>query len=163
MLLAICTRYTGDRHHAQDALQETFVNVFKYIHTYNGKGSLEGWLKRIAVNCSLTYKRKIRPIHFADDSELERSATATVPDVYSTLGKAEIMDLLQELPQSYFLVFNLSIIEGYNHTEIGEMLDITSSTSRSTLSRARSRLIEIMQSRAHRYHTMPQSIKYPSH
>lgn len=154
-------RYSNDRHHAQDALQETFANVFKYLHTYNGAGSFEGWLKRIAVNCSLTYHRKIKPIHFADDSEMERRSKATVPEIYGELGKEEILKLLKELPESYYMVFNLSVIEGYNHTEIGEMLGISASTSRSTLSRARARLIEIMQKKAHVYHDVHHSIQYP--
>lgn len=147
-LMAICMRYTNDRSHAEDALQETFVNVFKYIKSYKGTGSFEGWLKRIAVNCSITFQKKIRPIHFADEMEMERVSQAQIPDVYSTLGKQDIMELIHQLPQSYKVVFTLNIIEGYNHNEIGEMLNISASTSRATLSRARAKLIEYMQATA---------------
>lgn len=144
-LMAICIRYTKDRNHAQDALQETFVNVFKYINSYKGNGSFEGWLKRIAVNCSITFQKKIRPIHFADEMEMDRVSQAQIPDIYSTLGKEDILKLLDRLPKSYHVVFNLNVIEGYNHQEIGDILNITASTSRATLSRARAKLIEIMQ------------------
>ena len=151
-LLAICRRYTGgDNHHAQDALQETFINIFKYLHTYNSSGSFEGWIKRIAVNCCLTFQRKIRPIHFAEESEMERITETVIPDVYSSLGKEALLDLIKELPESYYLVFNLYVIEGYDHSEIGKMLDISASTSRSTLSRARAKLIDTMQRRTEQY------------
>ena len=158
-LMAICLRYTKDRNLAQDALQETFVNVFKYIHSYKGNGSFEGWLKRIAVNCSITFQKKIRPIHFADEMEMDRVSQAQIPDIYSTLGKEDILKLLDRLPKSYNMVFNLSVIEGYNHQEIGDILNISASTSRATLSRARAKLIEIMQEegrkQAHRLMSFP--------
>lgn len=157
-LMAICIRYTKDRSLAEDALQETFINVFKYINSYQFKGSFEGWLKRIAVNCSITFQKKIRPIHFADETVMENISEAQVPEVYGTLGRDELLKLIDKLPKSYHVVFNLNIIEGYNHAEIGEMLNITASTSRATLSRARAKLIEIMQAESkssHRLRTFP--------
>ncbi|MBT8450035.1 MAG: sigma-70 family RNA polymerase sigma factor [Gammaproteobacteria bacterium] len=148
-LMSICLRYAnGDRSVAKDALQETFINVFKYMNSYKGKGSFEGWLKRIAVNCSISFHKKVRPIHFADQSELDGTNNAVIPDIYSRLAKEDILALIQELPQSFRLVFQLNVIEGYNHREIGEMLDITPSTSRATLSRARAKLIELLQQQA---------------
>ena len=63
-LLALCMRYTSDKELAKDALQECFINVFKYIHKYEGKGSFEGWIKRIAVTCTLTIHKKYHQIYF---------------------------------------------------------------------------------------------------
>ena len=144
-LMAICRRYTKDPASAQDALQETFINVFKYINSYSGKGSFEGWLKRIAVNCSLAFAKKVHPVYFVDESPNSDMQMSEVPDVYSSLGKEEIMKLLKRLPESLFIVFNLVVIEGYNHREVGEMLGITEGSSRGSLSRARSKLIDILQ------------------
>lgn len=144
-LMAICCRYTHDPASAQDALQETFINVFKYLHTYTGKGSFEGWLKRIAVNCSLAFVKKIHPVYFAEENSEDALQMSEVPDVYSQLGKEEILTLMKRLPESLFIVFNLIVIEGYNHKEVGEMLGITEGSSRGSLSRARARLIDIVQ------------------
>ena len=144
--MAICRRYTKDPASAQDALQETFINVFKYINTYSGKGSFEGWMKRIAVNCSLAFAKKVHPVYFVDESPQQDFEMSEVPDVYSKLGKEEIMKLLKRLPESLYIVFNMVIIEGYNHREVGEMLGITEGSSRGSLSRARAKLIEILQS-----------------
>jgi len=145
VLMAICYRYTKDRVVAQDALQETFINTFKYLDSYNGKGSFDGWIKRIAVNCSLTFMKKLRAAHYADEIDDRVHTKAAVPEVYSTLGKEQILQLLEELPHSMYTIFNLIIIEGYNHSDVSNMLDISERTSRATLSRARARLIQIMQ------------------
>jgi RNA polymerase sigma factor (sigma-70 family) len=144
-LMAVCMRYVGNRDMAQDALQDTFVNVFKYIHSYSGEGSFEGWLRRIAANCSLNFIKVLKHHMTEDDGIIDTNTFAEVPDIYSQLGHEEIMHLLGKLPQSFNLVFNLYIIEGYNHAEIAHMLHISESTSRSTLCKARNRLIEIMQ------------------
>ena len=144
--MAICRRYTKDSASAQDALQETFINVFKYLHTYSGKGSFEGWMKRIAVNCSLAFAKKVHPVYFVDDTPASDYEMSEVPDAYSNLGKEEIMRLLKRLPESLYIVFNLVVIEGYNHREVGEMLGITEGSSRGSLSRARAKLIDILNS-----------------
>ncbi|MBP6396529.1 MAG: RNA polymerase sigma factor [Saprospiraceae bacterium] len=144
-LMALCMRYTHDRDLAKDALQETFINAFKYIHSYSGSGSIEGWLRRIAVNCSLKTIKTMYEIHTLEETAIDTNAFAEVPDVYSTMGKDDIMALLTRLPHSQYVIFNLNIIEGYNHGEIAQMLNITESTSRSTLCKARNRLVEILQ------------------
>ena len=144
-------RYLKDPFTAQDVLQETFINVFKYAGTYQHQGSFEGWLKRIAVNCSLTWIKKHKRMHFdtigpAEDQDLKTE----IPDAYANLGYEAIMALLDKLPQSFAAVFNLYVVEGYSHEEIGEMLQISASTSRAALSRARSRLIDLLQAEAAR-------------
>ncbi|MBK9734048.1 MAG: sigma-70 family RNA polymerase sigma factor [Saprospiraceae bacterium] len=143
-LLALCLRYTSDRELAKDALQECFINAFKYLYTFQGKGSFEGWLKRIAVTCTLTLHKKYHRVYFNEEGDADVNMIATIPDIYSTLGKEEIMSLLKELPESQYLVFNLYVIEGYVHGEIAEMLGINESTSRSALCKARTKLIELI-------------------
>jgi len=115
------------------------------LNSYNGSGSFDGWIKRIAVNCSLTFKKKLRATHYAEEIDDRVHHQAEVPDVYGKMNKDEIIALLSELPHSMYTIFNLCIIEGYNHRDVSEMLGISERTSRATLSRARARLIEIMQ------------------
>jgi RNA polymerase sigma-70 factor (ECF subfamily) len=143
-LMAICMRYTKNKDLANDALQETFISALKYINSYSGSGSFEGWLKRIAVNSSLTFIKNLKAHTWSDESVIDTNAFAEVPDIYSTIGKEEILSLLNKLPYSQFVVFNLSVVEGYNHSEISDMLGITESTSRATLCKARNRLVEIL-------------------
>ncbi len=143
-LLAICQRYCRERGLAHDALQETFINTFKYINSYSGTGSFEGWLKRIAVNASIQLLKKYKPFDFKEDQQFENFIDAQVPEVNSALNTQEILALVGNLPKSLQMVFNLYVVEGYSHKEIGGMLNITSSTSRSHLTKARVRMIEML-------------------
>lgn len=143
-LLSLCARYTSDRESAKDALQECFLNTFRFIHTYEGKGSFEGWLKRIAVTSAITHEKKYRKIYFENIIEDASWSYAEVPDVYSKLGKDEIMRILKKLPESLYLVFNLYVVEGYQHHEIADLLHITESTSRAALCKARNRLADMI-------------------
>jgi len=147
VLLAICRRYSRDSESANDALQESFINIFKYIKSYNGSGSFEGWMKKIAVNCSISFQKKNFKVHFEPDILHDSSSHCEVPDVYSKLGREEILSLLSELPKALFVVFNMHVVEGYSHKEISDMLAISEGTSRASLSRARARLISIIEQR----------------
>jgi RNA polymerase sigma-70 factor (ECF subfamily) len=143
-LLSLCSRYTADRELAKDALQECFINAFKYMNSYEGKGSFEGWLRRIAVTSSLTLNKKYQKVYFVEESDADHFQNATVPDVYSEMGCEEIMILLKKLPESLYLVFNLYVVEGFVHAEISDLLGITESTSRAALSKARTRLVKLI-------------------
>lgn len=143
-LLSLCIRYTAERESARDALQECFLNAFRFINTYEGKGSFEGWLKRIAVTSAVTHQKKFGKIFFENYDDEASWTYAEVPDIYSKMGKDEIMSLLKRLPESLYLVFNLYIVEGYQHNEIAELLNISESTSRSALCKARNRLTELI-------------------
>lgn len=143
-LLALCMRYTTDKELAKDALQECFINAFKYIHKYEGKGSFEGWIKRIAVTCTLTIHKKYHQIYFVEENVADQYSQTNIPDIYSELGVEDIMALLKKLPESLYLVFNLNVVEGFNHGEISEMLGITESTSRAALCKARNKLVELI-------------------
>lgn len=148
ILLSICRRYSRDSDSAHDSLQESFINIFKYIQSYKGAGSFEGWMKRIAVNCSISFQKKHHKVYYETDMLHDSSAHCEIPDVYSTLGKEDILDLLNELPKSLYLVFNMHVVEGYSHKEISDLLGISEGTSRASLSRARGRLIEIIEERS---------------
>ena len=142
-LFSVCKRYCSQPDTARDALQETFLHIFKYIDDYSHLGSFEGWMRRIAVTASIRTQKKIQ-WHFAVElEEKNQDITHTeIPDVYAQLGEEALLELIKSLPKSEYLVFNLYVIEGYSHKEIGEILSISESYSRSALTRARSKLIQ---------------------
>jgi len=142
VLMAICYRYCNDQYLAQDALQETFINIFKYIKKYSGQGSFEGWMKRIAVNCSFAIVKKVNKVNFYEEIELQYHLPTDVPDVYSQLNEEVLLKLIARLPKNQQIVFNMKVIEGFSHDEIAKMLKIKPSTSRSNLVRARLNLLK---------------------
>lgn len=144
-LYAICIRYVGCRNLAKDVLQESLINAFKAIKRFDtNKGSLEGWLRKITVNCCLKQLKKNKSKQTYDMTDDHYDIMTTDNLVISKIKVDEIMQVIQELPDGYRQVFNLSVIEGYNHREIAQMLDIQEVTSRSNLSRAKAILRKIM-------------------
>ncbi|MFA4851765.1 MAG: sigma-70 family RNA polymerase sigma factor [Bacteroidales bacterium] len=136
-MLGVCLRYTKNRMEAEDILQEGYIKVFKYLGTYKFDGSLEGWIRRIMVNTAINlYKASIKCVQSLDDTE---HGEKEIPNVIMTdvLSMNELLKIIQELPEGYRVIFNLYAIEGYSHKEISEMLNISESTSKSQLSRAR--------------------------
>jgi len=138
-MMALCYRFARDNNEAKDILQEGFIRVFTKLHLYSGTGSFESWLKRVIINTAIKYKEKniskhqyieVENIHVFDNAET----------IIEELSKEDILDLIQELPYGYRTVFNLYVIEGYSHKDIGEMLSIGESTSRSQLVKARTLL-----------------------
>jgi RNA polymerase sigma-70 factor, ECF subfamily len=143
-LLALCLRYTSDKELAKDALQECFINAFKYIKSYDGRGSFEGWIKRIAVTSTITLHKKYHKIYFEESDIIDFDKHGDVPDIYGQMSIDEIMVLLKKLPESLFMVFNLVVIEGFDHKEVASTLGIAESTSRSALCKARIKIIELI-------------------
>jgi RNA polymerase sigma factor (sigma-70 family) len=149
-LLSICMRYSDDRDEAEDILQNGFIKVFKSIDNYKGDGSFEGWVKRIIVNTAIdNYRRKkIRPV--VTDTELTDRMGDQLEDeledesVYEKIPISAVMEAVQKLSPAYKTVFNLYVLEGYNHNEISETLGISVGTSKSNLSKARFNLKKIL-------------------
>lgn len=135
-MLGVCIRYIHDREEAEHVMIGGMVKVFEKLTQYHGDGSLEGWVRRIMVNESLMYIRKNKNMSL----EVEVEKADREPD-YSSLENhleaADLLALIAELPVGYRTVFNLYAIEGYNHKEIADMLEINENTSKSQLSRAR--------------------------
>ena len=135
-MMHLCKRYARYNAEAEDFMQEGFIRVFKYLQQYNFDGSFEGWMRRIMVNTALKNLKKKSVTHEFPglDDYKERSVD---PDIFSKLSEEELLNLVDELPQGYKIVFNLYAIEGYSHKEIGVQLNIGESTSRSQLVKAR--------------------------
>lgn len=140
-MMGICLRYAGSRDEALDLLHEGFIKVFQNISRYRPGTSLPAWIRTIIVNTCIDYYRKtIR--RRTDDISDAHYLSDDAPDVLSNLTEQEILAAVQELSPAYRAVFNLYVVEGYSHKEIGEALQITESTSRSNLVKARLKLQE---------------------
>lgn len=138
-MMTVCLRYCKDEMEAEDILQDSMIRVFKYIHQFKFEGSFEGWIRRIVVNTALKYVQK-RKLHFTQMDDHSENAPRIDAYAYATLGEADIMKLIRQLPEGYRLVFNLNVIEGYSHEEIAGILNIQPGTSRSQLVKARKML-----------------------
>lgn len=139
-MMTVCLRYANDSMEAEDMMQDAFVRMYAHIHQFKFEGSFEGWIRRIVVNTCLKYLQK-KKINFSEIASDHHSSTPRIePHTYSHLGEEDLMKLINHLPDGYRIVFNLNVIEGYSHEEIGEMLNIQPSTSRSQLVKARKML-----------------------
>ena len=141
-LLGICRRYLKSQQDAEDALMESFYTIFSKINSFKGKGSFEGWIKRITVNQCLMAIRKAKPDYSDLDDQIEISSND--PSPLDQIYESELLGLLDLLPDGYRTVFNLYVIEGYKHKEIAEALGISINTSKSQLILARKRMATII-------------------
>ena len=142
-MFAVCLRYAKNREAAEDLLQEGFVKVFVNIDKFRGDGSFEGWVLRIIVNTAVEHYRKstkMYPVVSVDDINKD------IPwaDTGDELELEDLMKMIDKLSHGYKTVFNLYVVEGFSHKEIGEMLEISEGTSKSQLARARYLLMDMV-------------------
>ena len=143
-MYTVCLRYAGKAEEAEDILQEGFIKIFRKLSTFRGDGSFEGWLRRVFVNTSIEHFRKknyLQPVTEKEESTIEGKYLS----VLDSLATKDIMKLIQELSPGYKTVFNLYVVEGYTHKEIGEMLMISEGTSKWHLNAARQKLKEYIE------------------
>jgi RNA polymerase sigma-70 factor (ECF subfamily) len=135
-MAGVCFRYVKDAEDARDVMQEGFIKLFTNLHTYSGDGSFDGWVRKIFVNCALESLRRHDVLRGAGD--IDDADCAELPDeTVSDISSEELMTCVRALPRGFRMVFNLFAVEGYSHKEIGNMLNISESTSRSQYARAR--------------------------
>ncbi len=139
-MLAVCLRYARHRMEAEDMLQDAFVKVFEHLGQFQFKGALEGWIRRIVVNTAVkTFDRKsFTHEQIGIDPNWDSASDLPLGDVQ--LQEEDLLNMINQLPDGYRIVFNLYALEGYSHQEIAEMLGIQESTSRSQLVKARKQL-----------------------
>jgi len=149
-MMGVCLRYAKNEDEALDILHEGFIKVFKHIEKYKPGTSLSAWIRRIMVNTAIDYYRKAVRRRTED---LDQAFDISTPeaDAISQCTEKEILAAVQQLSPAYRAVFNLYVLEGYSHKEIADMLDITESTSRSNLVKARLKLKETLSSRHYGY------------
>ena len=135
-MMTVCLRYARHRLEAEDLLQDAFIKVYNNIARFESKGSFEGWIRRIVVNTAL--KNVSRHSFQKENIGMEGVVESSVdPSVFSALSEKELLGYISALPDGYRAVFNLYVLEGFSHREIGEALGIEESTSRSQLVKAR--------------------------
>ncbi|MFX0555979.1 RNA polymerase sigma factor [Maribacter sp. CXY002] len=134
ILFGICLKYSRNKTEAEDNLHDSFITIFDKIGQYNSKGSFEGWIKRITVNTVLQKYRKEEYLNVVDENTGEE---VTLDSIYTEIDLQTLLKYIRELPNKYRTTFNLYVLDGYTHKEIGELLGTTIGTSKSNLARAR--------------------------
>lgn len=139
-MFSVALRYAKDTDQAEDVLQDAFVKVFMKLDRYNGKGSFEGWIRRVVVNTALDSIRK--NIKFQDNISSDDVAYKLEQNVFTgdSLDEEFLLKTINSMSEGYKIVFNMFAIEGYSHKEIAKELDISENTSKSQYSRARAYL-----------------------
>lgn len=131
---------------AEDIMQESFLDAFRKIDQYSGSGSFGGWLKRIVVNNSLDVVKKQKESSYIDDHEVEVAEKVEEifydEEIFSSAEK--IKSAVKMLPDEYRTVISLFLFEGYDHEEISSILKISNASSRTRYSRAKSKLVQIL-------------------
>ncbi len=150
-MMGICLRYAKNGDEAKDILQEGFIKVFQHIRSFQGSGSLEGWIKRIMVNTAIDHLRKnkheyliVSTVNANRIVEAEKEDENTDEDILNIVSKEDILKAVQELTPAYRTVFNLYIIDEFTHREIADKLGISEGTSKSNLAKAKYNLRKVL-------------------
>ncbi|HEX2606112.1 MAG TPA: RNA polymerase sigma factor [Flavisolibacter sp.] len=143
-MLIVCYRYGHNREDAEDMLQEGFIKVFSQIHTFENRGALEGWIRRIIVHTCINILKKNKRFNESVDIIHANGIQVREESIPSIIQAKEVVECIRMLPIGYRTVLNLYAIEGFSHKEIASMLDIEESTSRSQYTRAKAMLEDIL-------------------
>ncbi len=135
-LFVLCLKYCRNYEEAEDNLQESFIAIFEGIKNYQNKGSFEGWMKRIVINKAIDRNRKIRHFDLPIKEEILGDSLVWESQI-KEIDLNKLLSIIQNLPNQYRLVFNLYELDNYSHKEIAKLLNISESTSKSNLHRAK--------------------------
>lgn len=144
-MMTVCLRYCRNYETAEDLLHDGFLHVFTQIGSYAGKGSFEGWLRRIFVNLALeNYRKEKQKYRFMEEYSYINADESETPEDDSldieNIPREEVFDMIRNLPPGYRKVFNMYIFEEMSHKEIAEVLGINEAASRSQFFRAKNML-----------------------
>lgn len=146
--MRICQRYASDPDEAIEIMNDGFMKVFTKISKFNSNLSLVGWIRRIMVNTAIDYYRKNKKYrlnsNIEDVDETKLLIEPTGNPVLSRMAYEDLIKLVQKLSPAYRAVFNMYVVDGYNHKEIAEKLKITEGASKSNLSKARERMKRLL-------------------
>ncbi|MEM7484033.1 MAG: sigma-70 family RNA polymerase sigma factor [Bacteroidota bacterium] len=134
VLFGMCLKYSKNKTEAEDNLHDSFMTIFNKIDQFNHNGSFEGWIKRITVNTVLQKYRKEQHLNVVSENISEE---VEVDTEQADISLSALLGHIQQLPNKYRLTFNLYVLDGYSHKEIGEMLGTSIGTSKSNLARAK--------------------------
>lgn len=137
-------RIVNDRFEAEDIMQESFLAAFTKLHTFSGNVTFGAWLKRIVINHSLTALKKNKRIDTVSIEKVTIKNSEEENEDYSLLSAQEILAQVAKLKPNYKVAITLNLIEGYDYEEIAEIMDITYENSRTTVSRAKNKLRQLL-------------------
>lgn len=141
--MGVCLRYSRTREEALEIVNDGFMKIFKKLDRYSQGLSFKGWLRKVMINSAIDYyRRNEKHYHSLDISHGKYETSAE--SILDNLSEQDIIAVIQRLPPSYRMVFNLFVIEGYQHEEIANQLNISVGTSKSNLSIARSKLQKML-------------------
>ncbi|MBL0234434.1 MAG: sigma-70 family RNA polymerase sigma factor [Chitinophagaceae bacterium] len=143
-MLAVCYRFAHNREDAEDMLQEGFIKVFTQIHSFENRGSFEGWIRRVIVHTCINILKKNKKFNESVDLIHATRLQVREDSVPAVIQAKQVVECIRMLPIGYRTVLNLYAVEGYSHREIAHMLDIEESTSRSQYTRAKVMLEDIL-------------------
>ncbi len=143
-MLSVCYRFAPNRDDAEDMLQEGFIKVFTQMHTFQNKGAFEGWIRRIVVHTCINYLKKNKKFNENINLIYAHGVQTREETIPSIMQAKQVIESIRNLTIGYRTVLNLYAIEGYNHREIADMLDIEESTSRSQYTRAKAMLEQML-------------------
>jgi RNA polymerase sigma factor (sigma-70 family) len=141
-----CYRIVNHATEAEDVLQESFIEAFRNLHSFEYRTSFGGWLKQICVNRSINHlkKRKVVWLNIEKTQSFDRADDITIDETEQLLKVEAIKKAIMRLPDGYRTVLSLYLLEGYDHEEIAEILQVAESTSRSQFLRAKQKLIQML-------------------
>jgi RNA polymerase sigma factor (sigma-70 family) len=142
--MTVARRYVGMTEECEEIVNDSFVKVFNKLEQYTFESSFKAWLRRIVVNTSIDRIRAQKRLPQLSDLD-NAPEVAINSDIFAVLTKSEILACLNQLSPAYRTVFNLFVIDEFNHEEIAEMLNISVGASKSNLSRARQHLKRIFE------------------
>jgi len=149
-MLSLCAYYIKDLQQSEEVMLNGFFKVFTKLSQFSNKGSLEGWIRKIMVFECISYLRLKKELLFTD--EIENFEKIVENEVELEIAVEDLHLYINELPNGSRVVFNMYVIEGYKHTEIAKMLEISEGTSKTQLSRARKALQKMISINQKKYH-----------
>lgn len=141
-LFSIARRYCNDDSSTKDIIQNSFINIFKNIHQLHDVNALEGWMKKITINCAIAAYKKQKKVRFDSDLICVTEDLFVAPIVEDLLNIEDLLSEVEALPDLYKIVLKMYAVDELKHTEIGEILSISSTLSRTRLTRARQMLLK---------------------
>jgi RNA polymerase sigma-70 factor (ECF subfamily) len=141
-------RIVGDSDDAEDVMQEAFLKAFAKLDSYRGEVSFGAWLKRIVINKALDFLRlKKDQLSLEDSGEVVEMAEEDAENKEYKYSAESIKESIHALPEGYRLVLSLILLEGYDHEEVSQILNISNATSRTQYHRAKKKLIELLKNK----------------
>lgn len=157
-ILGVCRRYVLNKEVAEDLMHDAFLTAINKHDSYAGKGCIEAWLRKIAVNTALMYLRgnnskKIQNDWLQNENDYQTMDVTNTNDIRSVIEQSdfsdnELLEIIDKLPEHHRQVFNLYVIDNYTHAQISKELTISEGTSKSHLARARKKIQQLLYQKA---------------